>query len=80
MCVLRMLTFHPLNEFKPQMNEKKNSKSKIKADVSKTPEKKAKEEVVAQQPNKEIIVPATNGKVASDESLSISDWPKDLEK
>ena len=80
MCVLRMLTFHPLNEFKPQMNEKKNSKSKIKADVSKTPEKKAKEEVVAQQPNKEIIVPATNGKVASDESLSISDWPKDFEK
>ena len=75
-----MLTFHPLNESKPQINEKKNSKSKIKADVSKTPKKKAKEEVAAQQPDKEIKVPATNGKAASKESLSISDWPKDFEK
>ena len=80
MCVLRMLTFHPLNEFKPQINEKKNSKSKIKADVSETPKKKAKEEVAAQQLDKEIKVPATNGRAASEESLSISDWPKDFEK
>ena len=75
-----MLTFHPLNESKPQINEKKNPKPKIKADVSITPKKKAKEEVKVQQPDKEIKVPSTNGKAASVESLSISNWPKDFEK
>lgn len=80
MCVLRMLTFHPLNESKPQINEKKNSKSQIKADVSKPPQKKVKEEVKVQQPDKKIKAPATNGKAASVESLSISDWAKDFEQ
>ena len=54
MCVLRMLTFHPLNESKPQIHEKKIPKPQIKADVSKPPQKKVKEEVKVQQPDKKL--------------------------
>ena len=48
--------------------------------MNKPPQKKVKEEVKVQQPNEKIKAPATNGKAASEESLSISDWPKDFEK
>ena len=79
MCVLRMLTFHPLNESKPQINEKKNPKQ-VKAQVSKPPDKKIKEETELKQKDKKIKVPVTNGKADSAESLSRNNWLKDFEK
>ena len=80
MCVLRMLAFHPLNESKPQINEKKNPTPRVKADVSKPSERKVKEGVEAHQPDKETEVPLSNGISASVESISISEWSKDFEK
>ena len=80
MCVLRMLTFHPLNEFKPQIKEKKNPKLQVKADARKPPARKAKQEVKVQHPDKKIRVPTTNGTRTSVESLSVKDWVKDFEQ
>ena len=80
MCVLRMLTFHPLNESKPQTIEKKNPKAQVKAHISSPPDEKVKDEAEPEQRDKKVKVPSINGTTASVKSLSINDWLKDFEK